>query len=44
MINLILDQLNMFFLGILVLKRDTGVIHLLFVVVSLVLMSPFINL
>ena len=40
MTNLILDPLNVFFLGILVLKRD----QLLFIVVSLVLMSHLINL
>ena len=27
MINLILDQLNVFLLGILILRRDTDVIH-----------------
>ena len=44
MTNLILDPLNVFFLGILVLKRDTDVTQLLFIVVSLVLMSHLINL
>ena len=44
MTNLILGPLNVFFLGILVLKRDTDVTHLLFVVVSLVLMSHLMNL
>ena len=44
MTNLILDPLNVFFLGILVLKRDTDVNHLLFVVVSLVPMSHLMNL
>ena len=34
----------MFFLGILILKRDTDVTHLLFVVISLVLMSHLMNL
>ena len=42
--NLILDPLNVFFLGILVLKKDTDVTHLLFGVVSLVLMSHLMNL
>ena len=41
---MILDQLNVFILGILVLRRDTNVIHLLFVVVSLVLMSHLMSL
>ena len=36
---MILDPLNVFFLGIIILKRDTNVTHLLFDVVSLVLMS-----
>ena len=44
MTNLILDPLNAFFLGILVLRKDTDVTHLLFDVVSLVLMSHLINL
>ena len=44
MTNLILDPLNVFFLGILVLKRDTDITHLLFVVVSLVMMSHLMNL
>ena len=44
MINLILDQLNVFFLGILILRRDTSVTHLLFVFISIVLMPPFMNL
>ena len=44
MINLILDQLNVFFSGILILIRDTSVTHLLFVFISLVLMPPFMNL
>ena len=44
MTNLILDPLNVFFLGILVLKRDTDVTHLLFIVVSLVLMSHLMSL
>ena len=44
MTNLILDPLNVFFLGILVLRKDTDVTHLLFGVVSLVLMSHLINL
>ena len=34
MTNLILDPLNVFFLSILVLKRDTDVTHLLFGVIS----------
>ena len=42
--NLILDPLNVFFLGILVLKKDTDVTHLLFGVVSLMLMSHLMNL
>ena len=41
---MILDPLNVFFLGILVLKKDTDVTHLLFGVVSLVLMSHLMNL
>ena len=44
MTNLILDPLNVFFLGILVLRKDTDVTHLLFDVVSLVLMSHLMNL
>ena len=44
MTNLILDPLNVLFLGILILKRDTDVTHILFVVVSLVLMSHLMNL
>ena len=44
MTNLILDPLNVFFLGILILRKDTDVTHLLFGVVSLVLMSHLINL
>ena len=44
MTNLILDPLNVFFLGILILKRDTDITHILFVVVSLVLMSHLMNL
>ena len=43
-INLIQDQLNVFFLGILALKRDTDVTHLLFVIVTLMLMSRSMNL
>ena len=42
--NLILVQLNVFFMSILILRRDTNVIHLFFVFVSLVLMSHFISL
>ena len=42
MINLILDPLNVFLLGILTLKRDTDDTNLLFVVV-LVLMSPWMS-
>ena len=41
---MILDPLNVFFLSILVLKRDTDVTHLLFGIVSLVLMSHLMNL
>ena len=44
MINLILDQLNVFFLGILSLRRDTDVTLLLFIVISLVLMSHLMSL
>ena len=44
MTKLILDPLNVFFLSILVLKRDTNVTHLLFSVISLVLMSHLMNL
>ena len=44
MINLILYQLNVLFLGSLVPKWDTNVTHLLFVVVSLVLMSHLMSL
>ena len=44
MTNLILDPLNVFFLGILVLRKDTDVTHLLFGAVSLVLMSHMMNL
>ena len=44
MTNLILDPLNVFFLGILVGKRDTDVNHLLFVVFSLVPLSHLMNL
>ena len=44
MTSLILDPLNVFFLGILVLRKDTDVTHLLFGVVSLVLMSHLMNL
>ena len=44
MTNLILAPLNVFFLGILVLRKDTDVTHLLFGVVSLVLMSHLMNL
>ena len=44
MTNLILDPLNVFFLGILVLREDTNVTHLLFGIVSLVLMSHLMNL
>ena len=44
MTNLILDPLNVFFLGILVPRKDTDVTHLLFGVVSLVLMSHLMNL
>ena len=43
-INLILDQLNVFFLGILVLKRDIDATHLLFVVFSLVMMLSLMSL
>ena len=44
MINLILDQLNVFFLGILTLRRDIDVTHLLFIVISLVLTSHLMSL
>ena len=44
MTNLILDPLNVFCFGILILRKDTDVTHLLFGVVSLVLMSHLINL
>ena len=44
MTNLILDPLNVFFLDILVLKKDTDVTHLLFGIISLVLMSHLMNL
>ena len=44
MTNLILDPLNVFFLGILILRKDTDVTHLLFGAVSLVLMSHLMNL
>ena len=44
MTNLILDPLNVFFLGILVLRKDTDVTHLLFGIISLVLMSHLMNL
>lgn len=43
-INLIQDQLNVYFLGILALRRDTNVTHLLFVIVTLMLMSRSMNL
>ena len=41
---MILDPLNVFLLGILVLRKDTNVTHLLFGVVSLVPMSHLMNL
>ena len=41
---MILDPLNVFFLGILVLRKDTDITHLLFSVISLVLMSHLMNL
>ena len=41
---MILDPLNVFFFGILILRKDTDVTHLLFGVVSLVLMSHLMNL
>ena len=41
---MILDPLNVFFLGILVLRKDTDVTHLLFGIVSLLLMSHLMNL
>ena len=44
MTNSILNPLNVFFLGILILKKDTDVTHLLFGVISLVLMSHLMNL
>ena len=44
MINLILDPLNVFCFSILILRKDTDVTHLLFGVVSLVLMSHLMNL
>ena len=42
--KLIPDPLNVFFLGILVLRKDTDITHLLFSVISLVLMSHLMNL
>ena len=41
---MILDPLNVFFLGILVLRKDIDVTHLLFGIVSLLLMSHLMNL